>query len=276
MTTYYNDIAPVVGANMNFGYQLYILNQEAATKYFKVVGITNTGGWTPGAAQELGAMGVTSNKRFDCIDLMQRTTPVAHVTEDVTIRVSRYADAGYTVWEEDRDIVITHNLIDSDAMTLVAKDDFDDGTTQDWTIASCEGNSAICDINVDNTYYISTGHSLKTHLNQFTGAIGPLHCVSIVKDFVVPNVSNAYGILNLMARRASAATVTGLYIYEDGIEKASLITSSGEIPVGNWLRFVIPLTPNGTRSIKIKICTKLVSGSVDMWFYLDDFKVVTA
>ncbi|MBW2646129.1 MAG: hypothetical protein JRE23_08125 [Deltaproteobacteria bacterium] len=271
MTTYHNDIAPVIGVNMNFCYQPYILNQEAATKYFKIVGITNTGGWTPGAAQELGAISKASGRRFICTDLIQRTTPTVAASEDITLRVSRYADAAYSVWEEDRDLIITHNFIDSNAMTSLYEDDFNDGTVQGWAGSCGTGAGAECSLVADSTYYISSTHSLRSRvIAKWVSASYTLY-VTAQKDFVIPSVT-AYAVLNVMFKRDT--TISSMYIYEDGIPKVYMHPSSGEIPIDSWNRFVIPLTPNGTRTIQVKTWGNNLGYNKSAYIYLDDIKIV--
>lgn len=133
MVIHYTDIAGL-STPMKFGYLFDITNQEAATKYFRIVGVTSGGGWTPQAEQDLGGIGSGSHVVFDVKDLMQRTLPASPVTDDVLIQIRRYADAGYVTLEETVLSLVQHKFIDSGSMTLFNLDNFDDATIQGWAL----------------------------------------------------------------------------------------------------------------------------------------------
>jgi len=272
MTTYYTDIAPIVGANMLFGYQQYSLNQEVATKYYKIEGITSGGGWTPQAAQQLGAIASGTGTRFNVPDFMQRTTPASPVTEDITLRISRYPDNTYTDPPEAiADRVVTHKFIDSGAMTLLNLDNFDDGTVQGWTLTQQE--SGYFTMGVDSTYHISPAYSLRMRGRNTWSSAWRTKWGRASKPFVVPSASEAYLVINVMVRKTGASVHYTFAIYNNGVIVAELNPSDNQIIFDKWMRLVIPLETGITNAIDLHHYVGITDTKLT-YIYFDDLKIV--
>lgn len=273
MTTYCTDIAPLIGANMMLGYQQYIMNQEATTKYYKIEGTTSGGGWTPQSAQQLGSVASGVGKRFNVPDFMQRTLPASPVIEDVTLRISRYPDNTYTNPPElIADRVVTHKFIDSAAMTLLEKNDFDDGTVQGWAYSGGGTNpGSYGSVAVSTAYYLSPLYSLRLWRQGWSNGS---NWAQAYKTFTVPSASEAYAIINVLLNKSTASHFYYLRIYEDSDIIAELNPSDYAIPGLKWLRFVVPVTPGGNRQFRIYFYARYPFSTTHAYLYLDDIKIV--
>ena len=258
---------------------IHIFNYHDATLYFKVTG--SHANWTIGT-ESLGGIASGANARFILLDIGSRTLPSAALDETITLTVSGYTDAGYTNLYATYNIQLAMHFIKSDdgSWTLLDEDNFDtDASVEDWA----HQYSA-------DTYYVAFGLATDYALsapNSIVAGCGkrsPECSVGewwhrIYKTFVVPACTLCLAIINARHTFTEDMAARGQFrhveILEDSVELARFDEVDGW-PDNVWLRFVVPLTPNGSRELSFR-STGYWAGPVGYayeryWF--DDIKVI--
>jgi len=117
-------------------HELYIRiqNQYLSTLYFKVtVDIPNWTLTTPADGQ-LGSVAGTQEKFFTLT--MSRPKPSTETVESGTITIEAYSDSDYTDKVGEATLPVTVYFEDLESWTDVTIYDFNDGTSQGWTLSS--------------------------------------------------------------------------------------------------------------------------------------------
>ena len=107
-----------------------ITNTETYELWFIVELVSPPAGYTE-YSKQLGSVGSGASvyKFFK----FKRARPASKVTDDLTLRITAYTDAGYTTEYGYKDYAVKYYLFDRDDLTLVDADNFDDGTVQGWS-----------------------------------------------------------------------------------------------------------------------------------------------
>lgn len=117
-------------------FSLWIDNTSDGTLYFKIV--EELPNWVLGdtpdvpADGKLGAIAAGSSKHF--IGLTERSLPVGESEDDGRFKVECYPDDTYTGLIESHSHPTTIYIEDLESWSNVQKSDFDDGTSQGWSL----------------------------------------------------------------------------------------------------------------------------------------------
>jgi len=110
--------------SINFLYKA--TNVSGASVYVSAQLITPPAGWADYAERQCGALAVGEDDYF-IFATPTRTKPATNTTEVVTLRVTYYSDAGYSVELNHEDIAYTYTYVDFDdvSYTVVDEDTFE-------------------------------------------------------------------------------------------------------------------------------------------------------
>ncbi|GAH50699.1 unnamed protein product, partial [marine sediment metagenome] len=226
-----------------------------------------------------------ANKYIHVPSIGSRDKPASAIDDNTVLTFRSYSDAGYTTEVGDGyPIVVTYHWIDSDDMTLLDEDDFDDGTLQDWVKSADYASFAI-----DTAYVLDPLYSAKG--SKGVGDDSASGTAYIKKTFDVPAATRAFLIANVKFGVRNSDFRDHAQIRELRISKAgTIITRTGTSPYllsvsdptgtfyTNWLRMIAPIDVNESAEYRIEVVYSIYSrGSGDpafMYVWHDKLKVV--
>ena len=245
---------------------LKIVNQEASGYYFKVEQHSPPpDGWTI-EPQEIGFIDKDQSITFVYTGAVRDkpdSIPGGKLTETIDLSVKAYYDAAYTNLYSEDNFTVTFNFIDRTSGWIILEvDNFDDGTTEDWTWTTVSGGS--CDVSITpyNNLYRSFPFSLR--LSASTGWGGCV--VAFRKTFSIGSVSEAYLVFSIRSER-----------FANGLPE---IRFNGETffkpdatPLNNiWYQITIPLPSSS--DVMVDIVSINVPSSSTGHAYLDEVYVI--
>lgn len=267
------------------GFGVGIFNYTTDTLWFTVEG--SGGGWSWAGATQLGSIASGTNGTFRVGSIATRTKPASATTDDVTLMFTAYSDA-YVTEIGTYPVIVAYHWIDSDAMSLLDLDNFDDGTLEDWTQSNWGGTAFA----ISTAYVLSSPNSARNsrHIFQTSGTWTGY----IKKTFTVPAATEAYLISNVkyVGYITPGQTYSArVQVREMRISKAgSIIVRTGSTPYimtqgnheenkqTNWLRMIAPIDVNETAEYRLETRYYLYSSGSDrqsrLRAYYDDLKVV--
>lgn len=252
------------------GIVIHYYNHSSQNLYMKVEG-TGPTGWTTGS-KTLGLLNSGSNKYRTLDNLIKRNKPSGEVTENITLTLKGYSDAGYSslVYQYSREITVVFFDSDDGSWTLDDADDFDSGSVEGW--------SAINELNNDTGMGYPTclidgfGPVLSTAplnwqalcMTQRVRIGGPVYreCRGrLQKTINTPNKNKVYAVLNIWVDAVPNPAYWCYIQYVKIMEDSKVLAyfgvpccNEGEgLPQDQWFKVIVPLTPNATVDLKIVV-----------------------
>jgi hypothetical protein len=280
--TIYHDIASLPNPVIQ-GITIRYFNYDDSSLYMQITGSGTGYTFTP---VNLGLLASGANAYRNLDNFVSRAKPTAaqlpngEMSENITLTLKAYTDAGYTIlkWTFDRVVtIIWINSADA-AFTVNFLDNFDDGTVQGWSAVNddtinCSGTSSAT-VAAAADYVLSPPFSLKHTMYCQTGSGTLSH---IEKSFTTPNKSAVYAIIDI--RGLTDNWMNAYKILKDltvlvqiGVD---VYSTTATAPEQKWLRIVVPLPSNTTVLLKIQIRTRTNATGRTVYLWLDDFKIVS-
>jgi len=282
--TVYTDLAGLPDPIL-LGLTIHYYNHSDQSLYMKIF-ISGPSPWSPNAV-ELGSLGSGSNAYKNLDNFTSRTKPSQETTEELTLTLRGYNDSGYSElkYEFSRSLTVVFIKSDDGSWTTDINNNFDDGTVQGWSaIAELRG---VASLGVATDYVLSPPYSLCLHSHcEFE-----YECVEqevrhrIEKAFTTPNKSKVYAVMNI--RVSSGTGPVGSTKYVEVRTASATLIHLGKlyvndivdyIPVGKWMRIVIPLPSNASVTIQIAVDRRGSTfgyGLYGAYLWLDDFKIIS-
>lgn len=245
----------------NFALPICLTNNERFTVYVRALLVNPPADWVVSSV-DLG--GVASGASTCLTAVFQRNIPTltnGEYVESLTLRVEFYKDSTYTQLYTGINIPITVNFFDSTdpAWTVLATDNFDDGTTQGWAqvIYTADAGCQLAGfVGPDSTFYVSPFYSLRLDTSGFLNRAAE-------KTYNVPAATKAYLVLHVKTNNASARFAVNI---NDTVVKRC----HTPIPQNVWNRFSFPLTPGQSNVVRIGVGPSGLTASL----YFDDIKII--
>jgi hypothetical protein len=287
--TIYRDIVNLPDP-VKLGITIRYFNYDDVGLYFQITGSGT--GYTFGTVN-LGLLASGANAYINLDEFASRAKPSTgdlpngEMEENITLTLKAYTDSGYTnlKWTFER-VVTVHWINSADAaFTVNELDNFDDGTVQGWSaVAELRG---VASLEVATDYALSPPYSLRLHSHCESGYT----CVNlevlhrIEKAFTTPNKSKVYGVIDI--RVSSGTGPVGSTKYAEVRTGSATLVHLGKlyvddtvdyIPIGKWMRIVIPLPSNVSVTIQIAVDRRGGAsgyGLYGAYLWLDDFKLIS-
>jgi len=259
--------------SINFLYKA--TNVSGASVYVSAQLVTPPAGWADYAERQCGALAVGEDDYF-IFATPTRTKPATNTTEVVTLRVTYYSDAGYSVELNHEDIAYTYTYVDFDdvSYTVVDEDTFE-VNLEDWTLVNEVGGPNLA----RDTAKARTGIASMKHYTLDAGDVS-----YATKSFTIGAVTRAF-----FRVWVNFVLEADLGVYPELIME--LITDAGEVdtkrtlPIAmdlvpkcgseicdQWLCIAAKLPVNDTYEVRLR--TSVEEERVPAIIYYDDIKVV--
>lgn len=256
----------------NYKLSVNVKNQSTKTLYFKVS--VDNANWQVADPSDgkLGSIGAASNKWF--VITLSRAKPSSDVTENVTLKFEAYTDDSYTTKVDEGSLDLTFIIGDFRNWDNVTVYDFEDGTSQGWTLGSYWSVSGSASVEAG-------GYSLQ-HYRQSTGTITS----SISRDVTLPN--NSQVVLNLLmaARQYAYSTsynrlyylkikVNGneVFVIENMENMGYYLHPSTDTTITrDWVNIGADISEYAGQSVTIEIEISWYSNNLynKLWMWIDD------
>jgi len=262
--------------SINFLYKA--TNVSGAPVYVSAQLITPPAGWVDYAERQCGELGVGVDDYF-LFATPTRTKPATNTTEVVTLRVTYYSDAGYSVELNHEDIAYTYTYVDFDdvSYTVVDEDTFEIDL-EGWEKVDEVGSSTL----TRDTTKVRTGIASMKQDGFTAGEVS-----YATKSFTIGAVTRAFiRIWVDFEMRKSTATP-----YNDCELITQLITDAGDVveerilPLAmntsaqcgseiceQWLCVAAKLPVDGTYEVRLRTLIELIGTFYGIHY--DDIKVV--
>lgn len=226
--------------------------------------------------------------------------PNGEMSENITLTLKGYTDAGYSTLKWTYDRVVTVIWINSSdaAFTVNNLDNFDDGTVDGWSVAhiaeSDTGSSASVSDNVNTDYVLSPPYSCKlTDLSIGWPGIGGYSNKwfedELYKSFTTPNKSEVYAIIDIRLGGTASSYFFGAYSKRikvlNGTTPLVILgkppdaTNTEYCPTNRWIRIVVPLPANTTLTLKVRAAIDVYFSpylnTFSTFIWIDDFKIIS-
>lgn len=290
--TIYHDIASLPDPVIQ-GITIRYFNYDDSGLYMQITGSGTGYTFTP-VNLGLLATGANAYKNLDAFASRAKPTvaqvPNGEMSENITLTLKAYTNAGYTnlKWTFDRVVtVIWINSADA-AYTVDKLDNFDDGTVQGWSYTvelACSGV-----LSVASNYVLSTPYSLNLQITTGGFAVGEWESrIRFNKTFNTTAKTKQYAIIDIRIGGTSPYADYYLKYLKVSIGTGGAIIYLGQpydgvhsdyIPRNRWLRIVIPLTPSTSTDLRIAIDSDTYVyvggyGNARFWMWMDDFKIIS-
>jgi hypothetical protein len=273
---YYICINNLKDATLRMQIALQIKNQEASPFYFKVDQYSAPpSGWSV-LPMLVGAVQVGETKQFIYANASRSkptSIPQGRLTESISLVVKAYYDSGYTNLYSQDNFTVTFNFLDltSNQWTTLYHDNFDDGTTQGWTVSGEGYNYHGASVGVSDTYYRTFQYSLR--LDAWAaysyGTSWRRGCFQ--KTFNVGSVNEVYLIYSIRSDDWQAHYTYGVKI--NGVTYFKSDTPN--LATNTWYQVAVKLKPAQTNAVQIwTVYVDSGTGSNHRYSYLDDVYVI--
>lgn len=292
--TIYRDIVNLPDPT-TLGITIRYFNYDDVNLYMQITGSATGYTFTP-VNLGLLASGTNAYKNLDNFASRAKPTvgqlPNGEMSENITLILKGYTDAGYTTlkWTFDRIVtVIWINSADA-AFSVDFLNNFDDGTVQGWAeLMESGGGNGTFAVSID--YVLSTPYALRR-----TNDYNVEHFIDrIYKSFTTPNKNAVYAIFDIrLSRPASFWHPTygwlGVWLKNLVIKSSSntLVylgkpydtyrseNGANYVPLNKWIRIVAPITKNTSVELRIVLeCYGYVVQPPGYRIWLDDFKIIS-
>ena len=257
--------------SINFMYKA--TNVSGAPVYVSAQLVTPPAGWADYAERQCGVLAVGEDDYF-LFATPTRTKPATGTTEVVTLRVTYYSDAGYSVELNHEDIAYTYTYVDfTDLVTYNVVDDDDfEIDLEGWTKVDEVGTTTL----LRDSTKARTGIASMKHDSFTDGEIG-----YATKSFTIGNITSAFIRIWL---NAYIAVGTHEYIIELITDAGELVTKRtlplamdgspkcGSEITDQWLCVAAKIPVNGTYEVRLRILCEDGSTSDDINY--DDIRVI--
>lgn len=275
--TIYTDLVDLP-ATLLLGLTIRFYNHSDQTLYMQIqVSGTN---WTANSVN-LGSLTSGNNAYKNLDNFSSRSKPASETTEQVTLTLKGYTDAGYTDEYASFSRAVTIIMIKSDDGTWTQNelDNFDDGTVQGWACTGCGFFEVATD------YILSAPYSLRA---KRTGGGSGRYKVTldVYKSFSTPDKTTVYAIFNVRSYGVIYLGTPYDFIKFWEIKKNSdVLVHLGRAydtvlehyaPNAKWIRIVVPLPRNVTITLHQYaewVCSQGGFDNCSLW--LDDFKIIS-
>lgn len=264
------------------GSTIHYHNYSDVTLYMQIVG--SGAGWS-GSTVNLGSLASGLDAYANLDNFMSRTRPAAAVTETITFTLKGYTDAGYSslAYTFARDVTMVFIKSDDGSWTTDFSDNFDDGTVDGWNYTQDYPPGGPISLAVATDYVLSAAYSLKLIASGTHSGTDPFEFKSkFRKQFTTPNRTTVYAIINLRTSAVAAGNYPkNIQVLEDAailimIGRPYDAVGAAYFTDSKWIRIVVPLTPNATKTIYIQTDKLLViSGVFSDSKWMDDFKIIS-
>jgi len=213
------------------GLTVRIFNYDNVGLYMQVDGYGT--GWTF-TTNNIGLLGSGADMYSNLDNFGSRAKPGSEVSEQITVRLRAYTDAGYLnlKWTFERIIDMIFIKSDDGSWTGDFYDNFDDGTVMGWAVANEQNNTAgYPQIQVRTDYVLSAPYSIR-----------------MVQRW---NAAHTIYQQGLYLRKGSDLLIK---IGKGSIETGGACSVFGQvdlIPVNKWIRAVMPLPRNTLVEVQI-------------------------
>jgi len=267
------------------GLTMRIFNYDDVSLYLRVDGYA--AGWTF-TTTDLGAYGSGGSAYLNIDNFAYRARPGAALTEDLTIRLRGYTDAGYTnlKWTALRTVTMVFIKSDDGSWTQDFLNNFDDGTLQGWAVVKdwADGLGTTPSVAVQTDFKLSPPYSARAYYRMDSG-MQWCHGIRMYKSFTIPDKNYVFAIMNIRGRQTHISGAGGYPKWYNFREVGVTIIHLGRpsdylaqtyVPLEKWMRAVMPLTRNVTEEIRIAFCEcQTGSGINDIYLWLDDFMIIS-
>jgi len=238
---------------IKYSFWLTVKNQSLSGLYFKL--ICNIPNWSleSPADGKLGGIGGGVTNTF--IITIVRNKPETEVVDEGNLKIEAYTDSNYTNKISEDSLSVTVYIEDLESWSDVDISDFDDGTTQGWTLAS--------DMTISNDQSVEAGgYSARFFRNQKFDQEA-----SLTKTISLPN-RNKVRLSFFLAYRIRTpdinykAMIYNLSVYVDDVKVFDIPFTidwvRNEERIVGWLKFATDLSEykGQTKTIKISCMCK--------------------
>jgi hypothetical protein len=254
---YYICINNVKGDWLNMSIALQIKNQEASGFYFLIDQYqTPPADWTI-TQYIIGFIAVDGTNNFVYTNISRAkpaSIPSGILNESINLVVKAYRDSSYTDFYSQDNFTVSYHFIDrTSGWTQIKYDNFEDGTTQEWSVS---GGSAYKWIGVSRDYYRSFQHSCQL---RDTGSFS-YFVVGYQKTFNTTDFNNCILLFSMRSARWDDFAIQ--------YNGTTYFRPDASLAANTWYQFTVPI-PSGT--VKVNI---LVAGWLDS-AYMDDVCIIT-
>ena len=253
--------------------QLIVHNQGSATTYYKLVSEDENWSVSTPTNGELGSVGAGSMKRITSVVTRSTGIPSAPSTETLNLKIEAYSDTAYSVKAGEASFDLAMYYVDSSSEASVLKWDFDDGTTQGWTLGSR--------FSLSDTYSLGGG-GYSAYISVTTGNnqnISYTDSMSI-SGVTLPATSKVFWFVHFLPRSSpgsSGVEEMRITLKVNGIDKFSYFTDIGDASVlkGKWSQIGIDISEHAGQTVGLEI-EAYVHGDDYSWvkLYIDDIVIV--
>jgi len=219
-----------------FTAQLGITNTYKDTIYLKAELITPPAGYSE-YSKELGSLatGISAYRAF----AFKRAHPGAKVTDNLTLRVTAYTDAGYSVELCHDELAVPFYLFDHNSLDLIDHDTFDTpGDLEGWA-----GQSAYCRTKQEPDFWISAPYSLGA---VTYGAFAYANCYYVTKTFAIEDVAEAFFVYHYY--KTTNTGVSHVLINDVPVIPSTVLI---EYATGAWYRICLKMPVNQNVVVKL-------------------------
>lgn len=275
--TIYRDIVNLPNPVL-LGITIRYFNYDDVGLYFQITG--SAAGYTFGTVN-LGLLASGANAYINLDQFASRAKPAGETTENITLTLRAYTDAGYSVlkWTYDRVVSVVFINSADPSYTVDVLNNFDDGTVQGWVFTN-EAGGANPTLAVAVDYTLSPPYSLK--LSRTDLVTGNDARDRISKSFTTANRNYVYAIADIRVANSGAANVwpKNVKIGQGAVVLIFLgkpydTVGTIYIVLNKWMRVVVPLPKDTAVDFRIILESYITNAPRTHYLWLDDFKVIS-
>jgi len=277
--TIYRDIVNLPDP-VKLGITVRYFNYDDVGLYMQITG--SAAGYTFGTVN-LGLLASGANAYINLDEFASRAKPSVgdlpngEMSENITLTLKGYTDAGYTTlkWTFDRVVTVTWINSADAAFTVDFLNNFDDGTVQGWAGAG-EYLLSVVALAAATAYVLSPPYGLRANIYDSGGGYDVQG--RIYKSFATPNKSKVFAVIDI--RASPNYYCNGIQIRKNSEVLVQLgkwvFEAADSAPKAKWIRIVVPLPANVTVEVQIAYKGQYQSPTWNAnYYWLDDFKIIS-
>jgi len=273
--TMYRDLANLPDP-MQLGLTIKAYNYDDVGLYFQITG--NHPDYTFQTVN-LGLIGSGANITSNLDNFASRSRPVAETEEVITLILRAYTDAGHSdlKWTYNRSVTVIIISSQDGSWTTDVDNNFDDGTVQGWNFTQ-EFGTPVGSIGVATDYVLSAPYSLRMTCPLGSGTTEWRGRYD--KSFTTPDRTNVFAIIEMRVAKSDIDYINRIQVTRAGTLLIHLgrddLALSDYVPIGKWVRAVVPLPRNTTIEVRIIVRRyRTVTPTTNGYSWLDDFKIIS-
>jgi len=244
--------------------KIQIQNQGSETTYYKIV--SNSENWSVvyPTNGELGNVNAGSTQKFDFTIRRTAGIPSAPSSETVNLTVEAYSDSSYTNKVGELSFDLYFYYVNSSSETEVQKWDFDDNTTQGWTLDT---------FTLSENYSIGAGGS-----SLYIGATGTSNTgTASITGVSVPSTNKVYMFVHIYTTGDTGGTHNArVTIRVNGVDEYVAEFNPDSLGLyDQWVQVGIDVTDYTGQTVSLEVEGFVYASSGEnIQMYVDDILIV--